>query len=300
MKKQIRLALYILLSCSAFYASIRIYYTVTDGFNPRDLASEFAYRENLTIPVASSEQIEKINPLLQQKFSYLGKGVQAYALVSEDQRYVIKIGKQKLYRFNILDKALFQLPYTENLKKAKTLKLSKRLQRFLSGYLIGYQELPEESRLLYLHLLPTDNVHPKILIADKLGFTYEVDLNKVEFIVQEKAETTEAKIRSFVEKKDYVGAKKTLQTLVDLFVACTKKGIIDTDTGLQGIFANTGFINDEAMFIDTGRFVKDENIKNDPAFYQEYMSTCIESLQKRTQTYFPELGDLQLVVPEQG
>lgn len=297
MKKRTRLALYFLLGCLAFYGSGRVYFVLTDGFNPGDLASAFTYRDNLTFPSDSPEEIAKVNLILRQKFSYLGKGGQTYALVSEDQRYILKIVKQKHHRFNIAEEVLFQLPFTENWENARTQRISKRLQEFLSSCLLCYEELPEESRLLYVHFLPTQNMPQKALIVDNLGFTHEVDLNTIDFMLQEKAETVEAKIRSLVEKGDYGTAKEALQNIINLLVTCSKKGIMDTD---PAILQNVGFVGNQAMFMDVGRIVKNKKIKEDPGFYQGYMSSHVEGLNAWARANFPQLSDISLTFSPQA
>lgn len=291
MKKKVRLALCLLLGCLALYGSGRLYFFLTDGFIPTDLTSEFAYRNNLAFPQDSPKKIAKVNQILSQKFTYLGKGGQTYALLSEDKRYILKIVKQKHHRFSIFEKGFFQLPLTEGWKSARTQRISKRLQEFLSSCLLCYQELPQESRLLYVHFLPTHDLQQKTLIVDNLGFTHEVNLNEIDFMLQEKAETVEAKIRSLVEKGDDTAAKEALQNIINLLVACSKKGIMDTD---PAILQNVGFVGTQAMFMDVGRIVKDKRIKEDPAFYHAYINRHVKGLNAWARATFPQLSDISL------
>ena len=278
-----------LLTIFIIFASAKIYNSLTDGFNLYNITSEFSFREDINFPQPPDKKLESINHILHQKFTYLGRGAQSYAFVSEDQNYVLKIVKQKHHKFNIFERIFFSLPFTENWKDQKLKKKELRVKNFLHSCKLCYEELFNETYLQYLHLTPTNNLLHKTSITDKLGFLYEIDLDQTEFVLQSKAEGMIAKINSLIEENDFKAAQESVQKIVKLLTKCCKKNIVDNDTA---IIKNVGFINGKAIFMDIGQLSKNENIKK-LEVYKEYIERRIDLINTWIKTYFPQLKTIQ-------
>lgn len=93
MKKYFKIFLVISLLVFVIYSSGRLYYAITAGFTISNITSDFAYNEKWDMLSLSNLEKERVNQILAQKFSYLGKGCQSYVFLSEDGEYVLKFVK---------------------------------------------------------------------------------------------------------------------------------------------------------------------------------------------------------------
>jgi len=53
---------------------------------------------------------------------------------------------------------------------------------------LAYTEIKADTGLIYIHLNKSDHLKTQLKVVDRLGRTHHIDLDKTEFIVQEKAE----------------------------------------------------------------------------------------------------------------
>ncbi len=267
----------------------RLYYKLTDNFTINNITSDFAYRENIHIAPPTPSELEKVNEILAQPFTYLGKGAQAYAFLSADGQYVLKIVKQKHYKFSTIESWILSIPFFDQIRERKLEKRKRKMTNFLASCVLCYEELREETALLYIHLTRTDRLHPSVRIYDKIGLPHTLDPDQIEFIIQRKAELLTSKITDFMEKQDILDAEKSLGEVEHLFISCWKKGIVDRDTNFIN---NVGFVGDKAIFIDVGEFYRDDHYK-DPVFYKKNMAKSLSQLTEWIYNTYP-----QLVLPE--
>jgi hypothetical protein len=216
-----------LLFVIGFFSVARFCKTQTDGFAITKITPSF-------IPLSWPAHLpaEKTRSILHQPFTYLGKGVQSFVFASADGEYVIKFIRQDHWGHR---------------KKKK----QSRLTRDFTSYQIAYDHLRDETGLLYLHLSPTDFLHEKITIIDRLGIHHVLDLDQYEFIVQRKAALIYPTLEKWIAEKKIEEAKEALSSLVHLLDLRLQKGIFDKDSDLN---TNFGFLGTQAMQIDIGRF----------------------------------------------
>jgi hypothetical protein len=232
----------------------------TDGFCLAAIHSNLKYNPAWETSSFSPE----LEGVLAQKFHYLGCGGQSFVFVSEDGNYVIKFFKHRKF-FCKPYSYLFQLPLPGVLELCRLNKLHKalsKLNRDFSSYLLAYEELREETGLIYLHLNKTP-LHRQIQIIDKIGIAHQIDLDKTEFLVQRRAKLLFPHIDELMQQGDIVGARQTLHAVVEALVGRCKKGIFDEDPRLS---SNLGILGKRAIFIDIGRFVRD-NTREQPCVY---------------------------------
>ena len=78
-----------------FWGSNEIYQKKTRfGLLAKFASPTFSPNPEWEFPQPSAEEQEQIDAILSQKFTYLARGSQAFAFVSEDGRYVLKLFKQ--------------------------------------------------------------------------------------------------------------------------------------------------------------------------------------------------------------
>ncbi len=236
-------------------ATIYFYNKWTDGFSVRQLTSSLPYNVLFEVAPLSLAEKQKITTILDQPYHYIGKGCQFYVFESKDGQYVIKFLKQKHLR---TFSQLSNVPMPHFLRQKIDSKLARRKARIddlLSSCKLAYEELANESGLLYIHLNRTPIFKQQIKIIDKLGFKHMIVLDNYEFILQKKAISVN-KTFSMIEDQEL--NRRVIQ-LVDLVKSRCEKGIRDRD---RSFVQNVAFSLDgeQAFFIDVGQFYKDPTI----------------------------------------
>lgn len=148
------------------------------------------------------------------------------------------------------------------------------------------EQLPEETGLLYVHLKKTDELKTQAKIIDKLGIQHQVDLDKVGFILQKRAEMTYPHLLQLVQNHDIAGAKAAIDSIYSVIVARCQKGIHDEDAKIH---RNCGFIDNKAVIIDVGRFKADPR-RQDPEVQKRDLALCTEKLKHFLEDLSPELA----------
>lgn len=179
--------LYLLLAAVALFGLARIYYRTTDDFRVGNMTYDLPDNPQWNIPLPTSEQQDELSHILQQPFSYLGKGAQIYAFLSKDGKYVLKFFKFKHLRPDWYLDWLPSLQPIESFRQAQISRRKIKLDSLFSGYKLAYDLDPENTGLLYIHLNPGKGTEPKVTVTDKIGITYSIDLQSVVFAVQKGA-----------------------------------------------------------------------------------------------------------------
>ncbi len=197
----------------------------------------------------------EVKEALAQKFTYLAQGGQSFVFVSEDHKYVLKLFKldrrSMPYQFSS-----WPLPsFARNYFKKKEQKLASKLERDFTSYQIAFDELKEESGLVLVHLNKTHEPHLKTTIIDPLNIAHHLDLSKMEFILQRKAEGIYPYLDNLLENQEIDKAKSLIDGIITSVIHRSKKGILDEDAVIH---RNFGVLDGKVIFIDIGRFVKDQ------------------------------------------
>lgn len=253
------------------YGAYKFQINRTGGFSVEGVTPQFKYREDWTPPLPTLP-LEELQAILKQPFSYLGKGAQMYVFISADQKYVLKLVKQKHLRFNSFSSILYSLPFMDSLKEERLNKQKNRVQRLVYSSALTFQHLKEETGILYIHLLPTDNIKTLTSITDKIGDNHLIDLDGFEFIIQLKGDSLTSALSKMSQKEK----KEALKDLLTLLVNRSKKGIREMD---RNLLENIGFLNGNPFFIDVGRFVLDAAIVN-PEVYRPLLDEELDPLKR--------------------
>jgi hypothetical protein len=133
---------------------------------------------------------------------------------------------------------------------------------------VAFEDVPEETGLLLVHLNKTQNIYPSVQIIDKANGTHLVDLNAHEFVLQKKAEPIKPTITKLVNEGRVDEAKRRIDEIFSLLETCAKKGIADLDNQLIRK-NNLGFLPDRCIYVDIGKITRKESIKTKPRFEKD-------------------------------
>ena len=235
----------------------------TDGFTELAIHSEREFDIAWeTRPLSVEEQAE-FDRATSQTYRYFGCGGQAFALFSEDGQYVIKFFKQRVYRVPFF---LDLLPFPWPLKRyqiKRHWKKSDKLYRDFTSYKMAFEEMQDLTGLLYIHLNPTNAIQKQLVITDKLGQPHLINLDEVDFVIQRRAEMVYDRIDSLMKRGAEKEAQEAITSVLHLVLERAKRGILDRDPNVR---TNCGFIGNQAIKVDVGRFTRDSKAKA-PAFY---------------------------------
>ncbi len=238
----------------------RFCYRQTDGFALYKIFSSLSYCSDWETASLPSDEHEELMKIFDQPFYYLARGAQAYVFASEDGKTVIKfIRIYHLLPPLWMTHLSFPLPL-QPCKIGKMIRKREELAKDFQSYKIAFQELKKETGLLYVHLNKTKDLKKKVMIHDKLGIAYEIDLDEMEFIVQKKASLLYPSIQYLVATEGMETAKEAITSLINLLKSRREKGIYDKDPDLN---TNFGFIDKTPVQIDIGRFSKGSKIAGD-------------------------------------
>lgn len=240
------------------YGANLLYYQLTGGFWVSNITSDFAYDPRWqTRPLTSAEE-QNVHAILNQKFTYLGKGCQAYVFQSADGKYVLKFFKYQRYRIKPWVEWFSFIPFVEKYKQERLAHKKAKLERFFNGWEVAFDELQPETGLVYVHLNKTQNFNQTVTIADKLGIEHAVDLDRVEFLIQKKAVMFTDEISRMMKNGQEVQAKALVLAFINQLLSEYNRGLVDND---HAIMQNTGVIEGKPIHIDVGQFSRNPEIK---------------------------------------
>lgn len=264
MKKKICVILFLLI-----FFCIWFFYHVMEGFSIGNISANFPFQDEWEVAV-NKEEIAEFHQIVNQPYHYLGKGRQSYAFVSEDQKYVIKFFKYKHYRLPLWIESFPSFSFIENYREKKRKIKEENLNRVIQSWKLAFKCLRKETGLKYMHLNQTNDLHAYLLIRDKIGLEYSIDLDKFQFCVQDYVKTLEETILEFKHKNKLQEAQVLISRLLELLLSENRRGFADNDFAL---LQNTGVTTEgQPIHIDFGEFIYSESVKELSFFRQELFS----------------------------
>lgn len=261
-----KIVAYFFLFFAFFFIFQNIYHQSTGDFRLSNIRyEETSFRPKTLNSSENLTELDKIKTILSQPYQFLGMGNQSYAFLSEDSKYVLKFFKFGHLKKNWILNLLPEVPFITRYLDGKNRSQEKRFLKVFEGYQIAYQEDPENTGVLFIHLNKTVNLLQSVTVKDKIGFEHIIDLDDVVFVIQEKVTPTKDVITDLLKKGDIDGAKVRVSQLFDLYLSQYKKGIYDRDHNLM---VNTGFKENMAIRLDVGKLKKNNEVKN-PIFQKK-------------------------------
>jgi len=256
MKKKIFVSVCFLL---VVWGTARFCHHKTKGFRIEKVRGNTSSLSSSTIQIARPDQ----RALLNQKFTYFGRGLQSFCFLGEDQTTVLKLFNNR-YQKKI--QFLQKIPPIGSLKEWKHKRigyLKKKLQMTFESYDLANSLLENEAGILYFHPEEREASLGTLSVTDPLGITHTLDADKLGFVLQKKATLVYPYLASCMAENDEEKAKRAIEKLISLLALKMDRGIADRDPLIR---TNFGFIGDEPMQIDIGPFSMDPamNFKKKP------------------------------------
>jgi hypothetical protein len=235
-------------------------------FNIPNVSSALTYRSDWETPPLNEEKSKRLNAILDQEFTYIGKGAQCWAFVSADNKHVIKFFKH--YRLH--------LPEDKDY-----------LERTFRSYKIAYELLRPETGIVYVHLNKTESLHKTITVRDERGHRHSIDVDNMEFLIQKKGARVYPTFKQLMSDGKVKHAKRLLSSIIQLVITCADKGIKVRDPLLR---KNGGFFRNQAVFLDVGSFVPDNSLKSREGHKGEVVRV-MRKIMPWLQDKYPELAE---------
>lgn len=286
MKKIAWRLLFLSLLVVSLYGLGRLYYHMTGGFMVSNITSDFPFQPQWEVrPLMESEQAE-LTKALEQPYFYLGKGCQSYVFASQDGEYVIKFFKYQRYRLQSWLAYFPPLPAIVKYRQQKMEKKWNKLDGFVQSWKVAFENLKNETGLIYVHLNKTDQLQKSVILYDKIDQKHVVALDQMEFCIQRRAKMLCDTLLEYKEKGDLAKAQQLIHHLLTMILAEYARGLADNDHALM---QNTGVAHDRPVHIDVGQFVFNEKIKQPEIFHQE-LFTKTYKFKLWLRTHYPDLG----------
>lgn len=237
--------------------------------------------------------------LLSQPYRMIGAGSECFAFASDDGQAVIKFFKLDHARPVYLHRGIFLEDHSAlagTLSNHPWTKISfpwmkrflgmreYRIKRTFSSLKLAYDNLKEETGLLYLHLNTTDHLKKKLTIYDACGIAHQVDLDTTKFFLQKRATPLTKHFAQLKALGADEAAKKSIDSLLDMLLTRCKKGFADRDI----VSRNFGYIGTKAIEIDSGSFLKNERMREGWIYKQELFYATLE-LKDWLKKNYPEM-----------
>ncbi|MEC7840015.1 MAG: hypothetical protein VX777_08255 [Chlamydiota bacterium] len=279
--------LWVVIAILILYGFSRLYYWTTDGFAIMHIQSDYSYDERWVTRPLTPEERDTVEQALGQPFRYLGKGCQSYVFGSEDGEYVIKFLKYQRLREKKWLEILNFLPFVENYCTKKNEK--KRLKRngVFSSWKLAFDKLSKETGVVYVHLNKSNDLNKLLSITDKVGNTYDINIDNYEFMIQRRATMLCEEIDSYMANGQQNKAGILLKSLVTRILSEYQRGLADND---HALIQNTGVCCGEPIHVDIGQFVEEEVVK-DPSFHMQELYTKMYKFRLWLREKHPSLCD---------
>ena len=135
-------------------------------------------------------------------------------------------------------------------------KVDYRRQNLLSifnAHKLAYDELRQDTGLIYIHLNKSHHLQTHLEAIDRLGRTHLIDLDKTEFMVQEKAELIFTRLKKLIDRGDKKEMQRCIAATLQLVQRLIDRVISDHDKAVKH---NYGFVGDRPLHLDIGGIEK--------------------------------------------
>lgn len=276
----------ITLCCSTPIYFLKRHSIKTEGFCLSKITVIPPLNPEHTLPPLTLTEQRELACALAQEYYYLGRGGQCFAFTSQDNQYVIKFIRQ-----NKKTPPLYsRLPLPSFLRHRLQQKMSlrhKKQQRDFQSYLLSMAELKEETGMIFLHLNQTKHLRKNLVIFDKAGRRFNLNLDDYEFLVQKKGELIYDQIDHFMQEGQVDRAEALISSIIDSVIARSKGSIMDDDAKIH---RNFGCIQEQCLFIDVGRFRKEPRIC-DPKEYNQHLYEITRKFSNWLHGKYPHLEE---------
>lgn len=254
-------------------------------FTPANIISDFPYSAKWAVKLSPSHD-RFFYVLSQQPLYWIGKGMQVVVFETSDKKYVVKffqLAHIKAHSKRSWYKNLFSRESNEQKRERK-----ERKDELFASSKMCFEELPEETGFVYVHLNRTNELIKGVKLIDKSGQSHRIRGDEACFVVQKKASYLIPTFVKLMESGDFQMACRRVDHVFDLLLAVAKKGFIDSDDALIRN-NNIGFSEDRAIYIDTGHISRAKELDLYKRMSYEF-DVRLEPLQKWLDVMYPSLA----------
>ena len=218
----------------------------------------------------------------QQALRWLGKGSASFIFATSDNKYVVKF----------IDLSQFKAA-SDPVLIEKTLKRKKpgndpRLEDIFQSAKISFNELAEETGVLYVHLNRTKETIHGLKLIDSYGQSQRACGDDTCFLMQRRARPVLNVLTELMDKGAVEEAQRRVDQIFDLLASLAKKGYVDGD---DRVIANNsiGFTDDRAIYVDTFHFFFVKQLNMAQRMHYECQQRLLP-LERWLELNYPELG----------
>jgi len=255
-------------------------------FNPSQVQSKFPPRPEWDVKLSPNHD-KFFYILSQQTLNWLGRGMQVIVFETQDGKYVVKFVQLSRLKENT-DRGFFQNLFSKETKAKREERLRHREEIFSSSKM-AFEELQDETGIIYIHLNRTDDKLRGIKLVDRNGQSHRIRGDDASFVVQKKASYVIPTLTKLMEKGELSAAKQRINHIFDLLLSLACKGFVDGDDALIRN-NNMGFTDDRAIYIDTGHMFKAVNLNVAERMKYEF-AVRLDPLEKWLNIMYPVLGE---------
>lgn len=216
------------------------------GLHAKFASPPFALNQEWELPPLSAMSQEEIDAILAQPFRFFARGSQAYAFISPDGKYILKLLKQHKWKPNHLWGYLPGSNKTQfNRNKGKAV---------LQSCCTALRTVPEDTAVVYAHLNPTPLQIANTTLIDNHGKSWDVNLSKSCFLLQKRVDGFYAHIDQMMREGRIEDARASIHATIELLHRFITLGIYDHNAILR---KNFGFIGNQPIQFDIGKFYCD-------------------------------------------
>ena len=257
-----RITALILLSAFVFLVPL-VCKRLTHGFRIAKLSYRVDFDPKWDLKPESQEKMQLVLRVLEQPLTYLGRGAQAFVFESADHAYVVKLFRTAPSMHPIrryLRKYLVDKP--DKIDRAV------KLDAFFSACKLAYENAPDLTGLVFLHLNPIEFTLPFATFRDAVGRSYRLDMNQYRFCIQYRGNTVTQAFRT----ADRETGKKLIDSFAMLLKVRIDRQIRNMD---RKVVSNFGFLKNNAIEWDFGNFRFDSNLQTNEARQEEALRFII-------------------------
>lgn len=263
----------------------RYFFKHNKSFCLQTIYSSLPPKQSWQAPPLTELEAHQLRILTAQKFHYIARGGQSSVFMSEDKSCVLKF-----YRFPSHLRPLGWLKHPIAYKfssKRKEIESHnfEKLGITFGSFKLAFEHLKEESGLLYLHLNPTPDAPHPVTIVDHLGSEYVIDLSRVSYLLQARADGIFRTLETYHQRGDTAATKALIDSIVSLIATRCQKGITDNDALLE---QNYGVSNGKAIHVDVGRLAFAPEMR-DPRKMKAHLNQMVWKLREWLQERSPEM-----------
>lgn len=256
-------------------------------FNLQMIESQLLHREDWGVAI-SPDHDRFFYVVSQQALHWMGKGSVSCLFGTADKKYVVKF----------IQVSNLQAPVSRGLfgklfgRKSKKSKKAGQLDDVCASVRASFNELKEETGIVYVHLNRTKATIHGLKLIDSYGQSQRVCGDDTCFVVQEHATPMITTLAKLMEKGDLDQAKTRVDQIFSLLLSLAKKGYIDGEDGLVQN-NNIGYTKDRAIYLDAFHFFHAKKLNIMERMRYECQLRLLP-LERWLMGTYPELGSYYL------